>query len=449
MLPLSYQKRLFTIFLKIRLSLLPMVPPVLRSMFDVISDASPAETFPPVSLSALTTSSVPVSANTIQAEPMPMVSSPLKFSSEIRYKVKVREDGVLNFDDVVNHAEDKASGVCRFWTSSTSKICQGLVLFSPDIPSPVESKSKSAEIGKPSDTQGSSLLGSLSSPSNSWQPSTDSSDMCLSIKPAEGSMKRNLRTRPNPWLVPSTIAPPTKPSPPVQNITPVPTGRCSTPQVPSDQSPLSVRHRCVVPPTSLSSNPFSSDLGINHLTVDDQTPNRAQEMKLWLENVDRVQDDHCQMECEMTNSQEINQDRLSTSSPTLSSPSLPRKLFFAYHAGDSALGSPSILPTSLSHPATHPPHEGEVMSLHQALGGSQDSEEEEPDDQPVVIRSGVDPTDKCPTCNSVLETGPKAVNFSVNLSDMSVLVDCMVCGVRVKVKGALGERQRAFFSCGM
>eukprot|EP00092_Neocalanus_flemingeri_P019134 GFUD01020727.1.p1 GENE.GFUD01020727.1~~GFUD01020727.1.p1 ORF type:complete len:166 (+),score=47.67 GFUD01020727.1:61-498(+) len=69
-------------------------------------------------------------------------------------------------------------------------------------------------------------------------------------------------------------------------------------------------------------------------------------------------------------------------------------------------------------------------------------------DQPVVIRAGADPTE-CPTCNSFLETGPKAVNFSINLSDMSVLVDCMVCGVRVKVKGALDERQRAFFSCGM
>eukprot|EP00092_Neocalanus_flemingeri_P084344 GFUD01105956.1.p1 GENE.GFUD01105956.1~~GFUD01105956.1.p1 ORF type:complete len:147 (-),score=44.67 GFUD01105956.1:1-441(-) len=138
----------------------------------------------------------------------------------------------------------------------------------------------------------------------------------------------------------------------------------------------------------------------------------------------------------------------SDSSPASSSPSLTlqQKQFQANH---SALVTTSILPTSLSHPGTPPPHEGEVMSLHQAVGGSQDSEDEEPD-QPVVIRAGVDPIDQCPNCYSLLETGPaKAVNFTINLSDLSMLVDCRVCGVRVKLKAVLGERQRAFFNCGM
>ena len=105
------------------------------------------------------------------------------------------------------------------------------------------------------------------------------------------------------------------------------------------------------------------------------------------------------------------------------------------------------------------------MSLYQALGGSNDSEEEEPE-QLVVVRAGklnscvsesvsqvmitgVDSTDKCPRWNSRLDTGPAAVNFSINFSDLSVLVDCIKCDVRVKVMGALGSRQRTFLSCGM
>ena len=62
--------------------------------------------------------------------------------------------------------------------------------------------------------------------------------------------------------------------------------------------------------------------------------------------------------------------------------------------------------------------------------------------------AGLDPIDKCPNCYSRLETGAKTVNFSINLSDMSVLVDCMQCGVRVRMKGALGDKQKEFLSCG-
>ena len=61
----------------------------------------------------------------------------------------------------------------------------------------------------------------------------------------------------------------------------------------------------------------------------------------------------------------------------------------------------------------------------------------------------MDPTDKCPECKAKLETGQRAVNFSLNLADFSILVDCMECGVRVRVKGMLGAKQRAVVSCGM
>ena len=57
--------------------------------------------------------------------------------------------------------------------------------------------------------------------------------------------------------------------------------------------------------------------------------------------------------------------------------------------------------------------------------------------------------DKCPDCKARLETGPRALNFSLNMTDLSILVDCMQCGVRVRLKGVLGARQRAVLSCGM
>ena len=57
--------------------------------------------------------------------------------------------------------------------------------------------------------------------------------------------------------------------------------------------------------------------------------------------------------------------------------------------------------------------------------------------------------DKCPVCNIGLDTGPKALNFSINYSDLSVLVDCKECGVRVRLKEVLRSKQRAFLSCGM
>jgi len=88
------------------------------------------------------------------------------------------------------------------------------------------------------------------------------------------------------------------------------------------------------------------------------------------------------------------------------------------------------------------------MSLYQALGGSS-SEDEEETPQPVIIRAGVDCMNKCPDCKAKLETGARAVNFSLNMADLSVLVDCVQCGVRVRLKGVLGARQRAVLGCGM
>ena len=57
--------------------------------------------------------------------------------------------------------------------------------------------------------------------------------------------------------------------------------------------------------------------------------------------------------------------------------------------------------------------------------------------------------DKCPDCECRLETGASAVNFSLNMADFSILVDCIKCGIRVQLKGVLGSRQKAFLSCGV
>ena len=49
--------------------------------------------------------------------------------------------------------------------------------------------------------------------------------------------------------------------------------------------------------------------------------------------------------------------------------------------------------------------------------------------------------DKCPDCKAKLETGSRALNFSLNMVDRSILVDCMQCGVRVRLKGVLGQAE--------
>jgi len=215
----------------------------------------------------------------------------------------------------------------------------------------------------------------------------------------------------------------------------------TTSQVLADQSPPSPRRSSVLPPTSASSDLFCFDLLLDTLTVPDQTPNPNLNLKIGkLQSVDPVHAVQYQMECQLANSPTQDQTTTSTPSPPPSTPSYSS-------VQHSVPVSPTTLPSSPGHSATPAPHQGEVMSLYQALGGSEDSEEEEPD-QPVVIRAGVDPIDKCPNCYSRLETGSKTVNFSINLSDMSVLVDCMQCGVRVRMKGALGDKQKEFLSCG-
>jgi len=89
------------------------------------------------------------------------------------------------------------------------------------------------------------------------------------------------------------------------------------------------------------------------------------------------------------------------------------------------------------------------MSLYQALGGSPPGDDHEEIPQPVILRAGVDSMDKCPDCKAKLETGSNALNFSLNMTDLSILVDCVQCGVRVRLKGVLGARQRAVLGCGM
>jgi len=86
------------------------------------------------------------------------------------------------------------------------------------------------------------------------------------------------------------------------------------------------------------------------------------------------------------------------------------------------------------------------MSLHQSLGGNPGSDEEN-DGEPVVLRSGVDCIDRCPECEVVLEIGSKARNFSLNMADLSILVDCQECGLRVRLKGVLGPKEKRFLTC--
>ena len=57
--------------------------------------------------------------------------------------------------------------------------------------------------------------------------------------------------------------------------------------------------------------------------------------------------------------------------------------------------------------------------------------------------------DEYPDCKANLETGPRALNFSLNMTDLSILVDCVQCGVRVRLKEVLGAKQRAVLGCGM
>ena len=54
---------------------------------------------------------------------------------------------------------------------------------------------------------------------------------------------------------------------------------------------------------------------------------------------------------------------------------------------------------------------------------------------------------RCPECDVVLEIGFKARNFSLNMVDLSILVDCQECGLRVRLKGVLGPKEKHFLTC--
>jgi len=88
---------------------------------------------------------------------------------------------------------------------------------------------------------------------------------------------------------------------------------------------------------------------------------------------------------------------------------------------------------------------GQVMSLHKALGGNTSSEEDEVDEQPLSIWKDGD-IDRCPRCSVNLEVSRE--QLTLNVTDLSILLDCNECGVRLRLRGFLGDHQLALLSCG-
>jgi len=87
---------------------------------------------------------------------------------------------------------------------------------------------------------------------------------------------------------------------------------------------------------------------------------------------------------------------------------------------------------------------GEVMSLHKALGGSTSSEEEELEEEPLSIWKDGD-IDRCPRCSISLQVSRE--QLTLNVTDLSILLDCTECGVRLRLRGFLGDHQLALLSC--
>jgi hypothetical protein len=64
-----------------------------------------------------------------------------------------------------------------------------------------------------------------------------------------------------------------------------------------------------------------------------------------------------------------------------------------------------------------------------------------------ILISGVDHCDRWPKCKQTLDSS--STNLSIDFVDFSVILVCDGCGVRVRMRGVLGERQKAFLSCGV
>jgi len=87
---------------------------------------------------------------------------------------------------------------------------------------------------------------------------------------------------------------------------------------------------------------------------------------------------------------------------------------------------------------------GQVMSLHKALGGATSSEEEELEEEPLSIWKDGD-IDRCPRCSISLQVSRE--QLTLNVTDLSILLDCTECGVRLRLRGFLADHQLALLSC--
>jgi len=87
---------------------------------------------------------------------------------------------------------------------------------------------------------------------------------------------------------------------------------------------------------------------------------------------------------------------------------------------------------------------GQVMSLHKALGGATSSEEEEFEEEPLSIWKDGD-IDRCPRCSISLQVSRE--QLTLNVTDLSILLDCTECGVRLRLRGFLADQQLALLSC--
>jgi len=88
---------------------------------------------------------------------------------------------------------------------------------------------------------------------------------------------------------------------------------------------------------------------------------------------------------------------------------------------------------------------GEVVTLNRALGASSDSDTEEEEDETIILNNGIDHCDSCPKCKKPLDSS--STNLSIDFVDFSVILVCDGCGVRVRMRGVLGEGQKAFLHC--
>jgi transcription elongation factor Elf1 len=58
-----------------------------------------------------------------------------------------------------------------------------------------------------------------------------------------------------------------------------------------------------------------------------------------------------------------------------------------------------------------------------------------------------DESDACPRCGAALLVSRELLTLDV--TDLSILLDCGQCGVRLRLRGVIGEQEQALLSCGL